>query len=207
MSHIAIISGSHRPTGNSPRIARYIEKQLHAQGHTTYLLDLSQSELPFWDEGMWGAAPLAEKWQTLWQPVAAELAKAEAFIIISPEYHGMVPSKLTNFFLLCGNGSGLEHKPALAISVSAGVGGTYPITELRAFSAKNNRMVYMPEHLIIRTAGEMFLDEVKPEHATANSIVTERLTWLLGLLEDYTQAFKTIRAAGHTANAKFVSGM
>ena len=207
MSHIAIISGSHRPTGNSPRIARHIEAQLQGQGHTTYMLDLSVTDLPFWDEGLWGAEPLAAKWETLWKPIADELAKAEGYVIVSPEYHGMMPSKLSNLFLLLGNGAVVAHKPALAITVSSGVGGTYPVTELRSFSAKNNRMVYMPEHLIIRSAGEMFVENPKPEHAESNAIVANRLNWLLGMLKDYTEAFKVIRATGTTSNPKYANGM
>jgi NAD(P)H-dependent FMN reductase len=207
MSHIAIISGSHRPAGNSPRIARHIEKQLQGQGHTTYLLDLAITDLPFWDEGMWGAEGLSTKWETLWKPIAAELTKAYGFVIVSPEYHGMVPSKLMNLFLLVGNGPIVAHKPALAVTVSAGTGGSYPITELRAFSAKNNRMVYLPEHLIIRSAGEMFIENVKPEHADSNTYVSDRLTWLLAMLKDYAEAFKTIRAGGNTSNPKYANGM
>lgn len=207
MSHIAIISGSHRPHGNSPRIARHIEKLLQGQGHTTYLLDLSTTDLPFWDEGLWGAEGLAAKWETLWNPIRSELESAQGYIIVSPEYHGMVPSRLANLFLLLGNGPTVAHKPALAVSVSAGAGGTYPVTELRAFSAKNNRMVYLPEHLIIRTAGEMFVETIKPEHTESNTIVGERLEWLLKMLADYTVAFNAIRSTGNMANPKFPSGM
>lgn len=207
MSHIAIISGSHRPNGNSPRIARHVQKQLEAQGHTTYLLDLATTELPYWDEGMWGAEGLTATWEKHWNPIKAELAKAEGYVVISPEYHGMVPSKLTNLFLLFGNGDLVAHKPALAISVSSGVGGTYPIAELRLNSGKNNRLTYLPEHLVVRGADNMFVENVKPEHAESNAIVSERLGWLLTMLGDYTSAFKAIRAAGHTSHPKFPNGM
>lgn len=207
MSHIAIISGSHRPNGNSPRIARHIENQLQAAGHTTYLLDLSTTELPFWDEGLWGMEGLSAKWEKVWNPIRDELAKAEGYVVISPEYHGMVPSRLTNLFLLFGNGPLVAHKPALLVTVSSGIGGTYPVAELRLNSTKNNRMVYLPEHLIIRTATEMFVADVKPEHAESNSIVGERLNWLLGMLGDYTKAFTAIRAAGNTSHPKFANGM
>lgn len=204
---IALISGSHRPTGNSPRITRFIASQLEAKGHSTYVLDLSTQELPFWDEGLWGMEGLAAKWQTLWAPIQAELAGADAFIIVSPEYHGMMPSKLANFFLLLGNGATVAHKPALAVTVSAGISGAYPVTELRAFTSKNNRMVYLPEHLIIRNAGEVFQPETKPEHAESNTYLTGRLEWLLGMLESYATAFQSIRASGYTTNSKYANGM
>ncbi|PZP39746.1 MAG: NADPH-dependent oxidoreductase [Pseudomonas fluorescens] len=204
---IAIISGSHRPSGNSPRIARVIEDKLKAAGHSTYLLDLAVTELPFWDEGLWGMEGLSAKWEKLWNPIQSELASADAYVILSPEYHGMVSSKLTNLFLLLGNGPTVAHKPALLVSVSSGVGGAYPIAEMRSFNYKNNRINFIPEHLIIRSAGEMFIEDVKPEHAKSNEIVTERLEWLLKLLADYGTAFQSIRAAGNTTHPQFANGM
>jgi NAD(P)H-dependent FMN reductase len=206
---IALISGSHRPTGNSGRIAKHIESQLQGQGHSTYMLDLSTTELPFWDEGLWGMEGLSAKWQTLWNPIVAELESADAYIIVAPEYHGMAPSKLTNFFLLLGNAETVAHKPALLVSVSAGNSGAYPISELRAYSFKNNKLVYLPEHLIIRSAGDMFVADVKPEHQASNEYVSERLTWLLAMLADYAEGLKAIRAKGNTKvpAPKFANGM
>jgi len=207
MSNIVIISGSHRPGGNTPRVARHIAGLLESRGHTAPVVDLAQTQLPLWDEGMWGVAPLAEKWEKLWKPLAARLAEAEAFVVASPEYHGMVPAALTNFFLLAGNGPLLAHKPALAVGVSASVNGAYPISELKAFTSKNNRIAYLPEHFILRHAGEMFTGNPKPEHAAADAYNAERLAWCLTLLEDYVEPFKAIRAKGHTMNDKFANGM
>ncbi len=206
----ALISGSHRPTGNSGRIAQHIAGLLEGQGHSTSVLDLATTELPFWDEGLWGAEGLKDKWQTQWEPVKSELASADAYIIVAPEYHGMAPSKLTNLFLLLGNGDVVAHKPVLIVTVSAGpVNGAYPVAELRSFSTKNNRMVYIPEHLIVRNAGDMFLPETKPEHEASNAYLTERLHWLLAMLTDYAEAFLTLRAKGHTQvpSPKFANGM
>jgi NAD(P)H-dependent FMN reductase len=206
-SNILIISGSHRPTGNSGRVARHVEKELKAKGYGTHIIDLSQTILPLWDEGMWGMKPLDEKWATFWNPLAAEFEKADGLVIISPEYHGNVPSGLKNLILMLGNGPLAAHKPALLIGVSASLGGTYPVTELRMNGGKNNRMLFLPEHFILRNAGEMFLDTPKPEHKDADAYNRERLSWNLQLLEDYLEPMKAVRANGHTSNAKFVNGM
>ncbi len=206
---IALISGSHRPTGNSGRIAKHIEAQLQGQGHSTYLLDLATTELPFWDEGLWGMEGLSAKWEKVWNPIKSELDSADAYIVIAPEYHGMAPSKLTNFFLLLGNGDTVAHKPALLVTVSAGVSGVYPVSELRSYSFKNNRMVYLPEHLIIRNASEIFIDNVKPEHQATHDYLVERLEWQLRMLADYAEGLKAIRAKGNTKvpSPKFANGM
>jgi NAD(P)H-dependent FMN reductase len=204
---IAIISGSHRPAGNSGRIANVIKAEAEAKGNITYLLNLATTDLPFWDEGMWGVEGLAEKWKDLWAPIESELASADAFVIISPEYHGMVSSKLTNLFLLVGNGNTLAHKPALAVTVSSGTGGAYGIAEMRSVYSKNNRMVFVPEHLIVRHAGEMFVETIKPEHALGNELITERLRWTLDMLAAYAKALATVRAAIQTTHPKFANGM
>jgi NAD(P)H-dependent FMN reductase len=206
-SNILIISGSHRPSGNSGRVSRHVEKELKARGHGTHIIDLSQTVLPQWDEGMWGVKPLDEKWGKLWAPLAAEFEKADGLVIIAPEYHGNVPSGLKNLILMLGNGPLAAHKPALLIGVSSSTGGAYPISELRMNGSKNNRMLFLPEHLIIRNAGEMFLDTPKPEHKSADDYTRERLSWTLQLLEDYLEPMKAVRAAGHTMNAKFPNGM
>lgn len=204
---IAIISGSHRPTGNSGRIARHIQQQIEAKGNSTYLLDLATTELPFWDEGLWGMEGLSAKWEKVWNPIKAELDSADAFIIVSPEYHGLVSSKLTNLFLLFGNGTTVAHKPALAVTVSASAGGAYGIAELRSVFGKNNRMVFIPEHLIVRSAGEMFIADVKPEHAKSNEFLSERLDWTLDMLAAYGTALATVRSTVQTTHPKFANGM
>jgi len=207
MSTIAVIAGGHRPQGQTPRIAKHIAGRLGQRGHSVNIIDLTTLDLPFWDEGMWGVQPLAEKWQTLWQPIAKQLEAAEGFVVVSPEYHGIVPAKLINFFLLCGNGPLLAHKPALAVTDSVGPGGSYPMTELKGFTSKNNRMAYLPEHLIVRNNADMFVENPKPEHADANAYMEKRLDWCLTLLEDYIKGFNQIRAAGHTMNPDYPNGM
>lgn len=207
MTRIAIISGSHRPTGNSPRIARVVEKNLQSSGHETYLLDLAITDLPYWDEGMWGKEGLAEKWKTAWQPIADEMTKAEALVIVCPEYHGNIPSKLMNLILLLGNGPIVAHKPALLIGVSSSGGGAYPVESLRATAAKNNRMVFLPEHLLVRNADNMFVENPPEEHAKSNDWIQERLTWVLPMLVAYAKGLAEVRATTQTTHPKFANGM
>lgn len=204
---LALISGSHRPKGNSPRIARHIQSVAEGKGHSTYLLDLATTDLPFWDEGLWGAEGLTEKWDKLWTPIKTELEKADAFVIVSPEYHGQISSRLTNLFLLLGNGQTVAHKPALAVTVSSSTGGAYGVAELRATSAKNNRMVYLPEHLIVRSADNMFIPNPPEEHARSNAFLTERLDWTLDMLSAYATALSTVRSTTQTTHPKFANGM
>jgi len=188
---IAIISGSHRPLGESHRVARYIERQLHDLGvEDIYLFTLADNPLPLWDEGLWGDDP---KWKTLWGPIAAELRGAEGFVIVSPEWSGMVPAGLKNFFLLCDKEL-LAHKPGLIVTVSASMGGAYPVAELRSSSYKNTRICYIPDHVIIRNVGRMLHGDQPADEQDA--AVRNRLTYCLKVLLEYTKALRLVRSSG-----------
>ena len=88
----------------------------------------------------------------------------------------MVPAKLKNFLLYCSKDE-LAHKPALLVSVSAGLGGSYPIAELRISSYKNNRLCYLPENVIIRNI-ETFLNDKNKKEV---KIIFDRLVECLNL--------------------------
>ncbi len=199
---IAIISGSHRPQGESHRVARYIEKQLQELGvEEIYLFTLADNPLPLWDEGLWSDDP---KWKSLWGPIRAELRTAEGFVIVSPEWSGMVPAGLKNFFLLCGNDV-LAHKPGLIVTVSASLGGSYPVAELRSSSYKNTRICYIPDHVIIRNVGRMLQgDQPADEQDTA---VRQRLSYCLKVLLEYTKALRAVRSSGVIDLKAFPYGM
>jgi NAD(P)H-dependent FMN reductase len=205
--HVAIISGSHRPKGETQHIAGWFANELQAQSHSSYVLNLAEANLPLWDEGMWGMGETAPMWQAKWGPIAAELQKAEAFIILAPEYGGMVPATLKNFFLLVG-GKECGHKPALLCAItSSGTNGAYPISELRASSYKNCKIAYLPEHLIFRHVGEILKAVVKPEFQSNDAYMQERARWCLQLLSHYATGLNALRATGLHHHEKFPFGM
>ena len=138
---IGIICGSHRPDSQSGKVARHIEKVLLDQGlcDATWLYDLGGNPLPLWDEGIWSGD---EQWQQILAPLSEELKSCDGFVVVSPEWHGMAPAGLKNFFLMWTAGGELAHKPALIVTVSTADGGSYPIAELRMSSYKNSRICY-----------------------------------------------------------------
>ena len=152
---ISLISGSHRVDSQTAKVARFLEATLRARhpGVETWLLDLATARLPLWDPGVWdGAVP----WPELWNPIASELQNSDAVVVLTPEWGGMVTPGIKNFLLLCSNAE-LAHKPGLLVGVSAGRGGAYPIAELRMSGYKNNRVCWIPDHLIVRRVGRMLL--------------------------------------------------
>lgn len=205
---LTIISGSHRPKGESGRVARYIESQTKAAGHDVQVVDLATTDLPFWDEGLWGVEGLKEKWGEVWEPIRQRVAESDAFVVVSPEYHGMVPAKLKNFLLLPGNGPDMAHKPAMIVSVSAGINGAYPVTELRATGGKNNRLLWVPEHVIVRNAAAMLQDKPEAEQEKFDIELRQRMAFALGQLEAYAEALAPMRKAGRLVGDKrFANGM
>ena len=203
---IGIISGSHRNNSESEKVAHYIEKALLAQGFCdeTWLYSLAGNPLPFWDEGIWSGD---RDWQDTLAPLSEALHSCEAFVVVSPEWHGMVPAGLKNFFLMWTAGGELAHKPALIVTVSTADGGSFPIAELRSSSYKNSRICYLPEHLIIRYVDTVFNPDPEKNKASAQEYFEDRLSYCLAMLREYGLAFRQIRASGKVSLEKYSSGM
>ena len=117
----------------------------------------------------------------------------------------MVPSGLKNFFLMWGNNE-LAHKPALIVAVSSGVGGAYPVAELRMSSYKNNRICYIPEQLIIRDV-ENVLNDSGENDPESDPYYRERTEFALNMLHQYASALQSVRSSEGIYNPKFKNGM
>lgn len=183
--HIVLLSGSNRSNSQSLKVAKYLRDRLEQLDlcDSGELLNLASSRLPLWPE---------EDIDGIWNVQQTILKKATALIVISPEWNGMACPALKNFFLYAGLGE-LGHKPALLVGVSAGLGGAYPIAELRASSYKNSRIMYLPEQLIIRNVESMMNSEIPSDE---NDIrIRTRIDWALHLLCQYDDALCTIRTA------------
>ena len=203
---IGIICGSHRQPSQSEKVARWIERALLAEGHCdeTWLYTLADNPLPLWDEGIWNGD---EDWKARMAPLAEELESCDGFVVVSPEWHGMAPAGLKNFFLIFTGGGEVAHKPALIVTVSAADGGSYPVAELRMSSYKNNRICYLPEHLIVRYVETVFNENPEDNTDSAQEYFEERLSYCMRLLREYALAFRGIRASGAASLENYTSGM
>jgi NAD(P)H-dependent FMN reductase len=196
------IVGSHRNKSQSAKIAEFASQMLVSMDATTsvYTLDLSTKPLPLWDEGVWNKTP---SWAQVWDPIARELRSCDAFVVLAPEYSGMVPAALKNFFLLASKDE-IGHKPGLIIAVSSGRGGSYPVAELRMSSYKNTRINWIPEHMIVRNAEQVLNDSAgsagsagSPQGFTEEDAFTRsRLDYCLRVLREYGKALKMVRDSG-----------
>ena len=207
MNKIIIVCGSQRKNSQSLKVSNYIENRLNEKSGKNCdvaAINLINEELHLWDEDF---PDSSEKWGKNWTPVGEKLSTADALIIVSPEWGGMVPPILKNFFLLCGEKE-LGHKPALIVSLTSGLlGGSYPVSELRSSSYKNNKLCFLPEHLIIKEVGK-HLNDHKNHESPADQEIRNRIDFCLEILLLYAEAFKTIRAHPEVIfNKEYAYGM
>jgi NAD(P)H-dependent FMN reductase len=201
---ITLISGSHREEAQTHKVARYIQRTLEdGICDETALISLAGNPLPLWDPGVWEGDA---HWLRRLDPLRAELASSDGFVVLAPEWHGQVPAGLKNFFLLFGRKE-LGHKPALIVTVSSGDGGAYPVAELRMSSYKNSRICYIPEHVIVRHVESVLNEDTALNNADADEYFRARIAWVLGILREYAVALRQVRASGAIATERFPNGM
>lgn len=200
---IAIISGSHRKNSQSDKIANYLIKELNSKHSiSTYFLSLSSNPIPFMDEDFFN--PEDSNWKNIWTPISSELQSCDGVILVTPEWHGMVPAGLKNLLLLTSVKE-FGHKPGLIVSVSAGISGSYPVNELRTSGYKNTRLCFIPEHIIVRDCTHVLNFEA-PENP-ADEAIRARITYALNILSEYTKALKNVRESNKIDHKTFPNGM
>ena len=123
--NILIISGSARNQSNSFGIAQVIEKHLQTMGLTVSTYDLRKEELPIFkmEESQYSNESV--------QKLVTLSEQADAFFIITPEYHNGMSGALKNALDFLG----IDHfkKKPVAIAAAQGgvVGGFNALNQLR----------------------------------------------------------------------------
>lgn len=194
---IVVISGSVRANSESRKVADYLAKRISAVAEVA-LVDLDEQRLPLYDDSSEGA------WQEIWAPIENEFMGADGFVVVSPEWDGMFNVGLHNMFhyVTKTKNHAMAHKPVMLVGVSDGLGGAYPIGQLRAVGPKNTHYVVSPENLRISKVkevlvnGEIVIDGVR-----------ERADYSLKVLVEYAKALKPIRDSGQLDFTKFGSGV
>ena len=199
---ISIISGSQRQQSQSSKVARYLQTRTDSLlACESFLFELGGNPLPLWDEEIWTKD---SHWQHSWQPVAKEFQDSDGFVWVVPEWNGMVPPAIINLLHLCSHKE-VGHKPALIVTVSASRNGAYPVSLLRQATTKNNRMLYIPEHIIVRDV-ERMLNGDEPKTQDEEYLI-KRIDYAVNILGSYTTALQKVRSAGIIDHQTFANGM
>jgi FMN reductase len=113
---IVCISGSKRPGSTTLTLVNELRKACEKHGTKTELIDLSQVELPWFDNReSWDYGPEHAR-------IEALLEKADGFVIGSPEYHASMSGVLKNFLDLLDYKRVVAGKPAAFCAVGEGRG-------------------------------------------------------------------------------------
>ena len=203
---ITIVVGSHQQDSQSHKVGKYLQHQFneHDEIDEVGIIDLGGNPIPLWDNTFWQEGSGLK--ETM-QPYMEELSSADGLVIISPEWGGMVPGGLKNFMLYWSQAE-TGHKPAMIVGVSGGINGAYPIAELRHSGYKNSKVVYTPEHLIVRNVANMMNDMDPNGGEQFDKELRERASHAINCLVAYSKAFKTMReTTPDLMNKKYPFGM
>lgn len=182
---LVIVSGSQRKDSQSAKVAQYLMQQMQPS-HNVKHIELCQYQLPFWD----GEVDSKTTDGSRWPFISQQIKRADALILITPEWGGMASPLIKNFLLMCNNQE-TAHKPALLVSVVSGISGAYPIAELRMNALKNNKLVATPDHLIIRNVEQVLNTEQAVDDRDEH--LRERIDYCLYMLTQYSEALTVIR--------------
>ncbi|MCB9964386.1 MAG: NAD(P)H-dependent oxidoreductase [Rhodospirillales bacterium] len=189
---LTIIIGSHQQDSQSHKVGKYLQHQLfaHPEIRDVGMVDLGGNPIPLWDSTYWMAdSGLREHMASYME----ELSSADGYVIVTPEWGGMVPGGLKNFMLYWSEKE-TGHKPAMIVSVSGGINGAYPVAELRSSGYKNSKIVYTPEHLIIRHVKDI-MNDMDPQGGDGfDKDLRLRAAYGMDVLVAYMKALKALRA-------------
>ena len=203
--NLVIISASQRKKSHSVKVAEYIAESVTGYENVTHF-ELCQYNLPLWDGTAEGKSAGLSDWPLLNE----KISQADAFIMITPEWSGMASPLLKNVLLMCA-GQNTAHKPVLLVAISGGISGAYPIAELRMNAFKNNKLVAIPDHLIIRNVGEVLNCDGTSELSEKDSSIRDRISYSLHTLYNYSKSLQTLRTnlsiKPYNNEERFVNGM
>ena len=192
MSRYAIISASHRNGAESLRLSQELNERCF--GGDATVIDLFAADLPLWNGEREANASV--------QQVQQQIEAADGLVFVVPEWHGMAPAGLKNLFLWC-NHPQFAHKPALLVAVSGSVGGAFVIAELRSSGYKNSRLLWLPEHLILRSASDLWKDQGRD----SDEYLDKRAAYAIDQLKTYTEALAPKRSKLTAGIEDFPNGM
>ena len=178
---LSIISSSLREDSQSKRIANILKDRIIKlrSNCDIFTVDLINENCPYWSDNKKDNDFYKDKWVH----ISKNLQNSYGFILVVPEYGGMASPLSKNLFLMCDNGE-FFHKPGLIVSISSGIGGAYPISELRSSSYKNSHVLWIPENIIIRN-----VEQYKPGNHGSEipPWLDIRIDYCLNLLMEYSR--------------------
>ncbi len=152
--HIAVISGSTRKQRLSHRAALFLKEHLSAKNYFISLIDLSEFQLPVFEETIDKIDTPNETVLHLYQTLKA----ADAFVFVSPEYNGSYTAALKNMVDHLPT-STFYRKPIGVVSVTTGsLGGMRGAVQMQNLVTALSGYP-LPQMLLVSQVNKKFDDE------------------------------------------------
>ena len=194
---IMLVSGSSRSGSQSRRVTDELAQRLENRQVETSIVDLFETPV----------ATVLDDIHTEGSPehgvvskITAEAESSDGFVIVTPEWGGMASPAVKAMFTVT---TGYAHKPGLIVSVSASANGAYPVSDLRMSSYKNTKIVYIPDHLVLRNVSALYGESASGEAEYIN----ERTDFSIDALIAYATAMAPIRDEEFLDQEKYAFGM
>lgn len=206
---ILVISGSQRANSKSSLVLDYLQPVFTKSMPDVEFKGLRVADysilLNHYDNE--STDQISEELDTVKKSVLDTIESFDAYIIIAPEWGGMIPPGLANLFLLSAYGSAgnrlpMAHKPSMVIGISEGEGGSNPVSILKAFIAKNTHVVWSPMHAVVRGVDDFLMSDWSPGKQGRINLVQSRILVGLRVLATYARAF-----APHRETLKLLSSI
>lgn len=191
---IAIISGSTRDNSQSRRVSDYLSERLNKFNVQNSIVDLNEKRLPLYDDTGEG------DWKAMWDEISNVFSQSDGYIFVSPEWDGMFSVGIHN--MLHYADKELADKPVLAVGVSNGRGGRYPLQQMRIMGYKNKRFVVIPESIFID-----YVEKTLVGGKLTEEKLSERIDYDLRVLIEYAKALEAVRQSGVIDYKKFPNGL
>ncbi|MCA8836847.1 MAG: NAD(P)H-dependent oxidoreductase [Proteobacteria bacterium] len=185
--NVLIFACSHRRESNSAKVASFVARALRERACEADVFDHGKTPLPIWTPDL-----STDDGDGSINRVREQAGRADAFVCVVPEYSGMAAPAFKNIILMMSD-EHMGHKPALLVGVSAGMGGAYPIAELRMSSYKNTRLLWIPENVIVRFADNFAQGEKSEKNEKDETVL--RMHYALDLLVEYTRLLLPLRSS------------
>lgn len=194
--NILVISSSMRSNSQSIKVSKFLSERVLSIGHSSSVLDLHTFKLPIFDN--------RETELERAEELSKILSGADGFVFVSPEWDGMMSVSLLNMIHYVRDE--LSHKPVMLVGVSSGLGGVYPISQMRQMGQKNKHYVIIPENLRVAFVGSV-LNADSENISDEDTQLRARADYSLKVLSKYSEALKNLRTDELFENKEFENGV
>jgi NAD(P)H-dependent FMN reductase len=185
---LQVIVGSTRPNRQADTVLAWVGARADAHGgFEAEVVDLRDWPLPMFCEHYANMGDLSAP--TYSEPVVGEwnalVAKADAYIIITPEYNHGIPGELKNAIDSVYLSFALRNKPVLGVGYSGGIAGGVRALEQLAVVALEAELIPLRNAVVLPFITDAFDEDGVPRNPvteTALQIGLDDLRWWADLL-------------------------